>query len=369
MSIFSKAYKRAKKSWDRSDAGKAGGAAVKTVQKTAEQIKAEAQSRFQKAYDSLSSEGKKAYDTAHATAMANIKKIREDIKRSDFATGVDMFKKGVSKKVELAKDTVKRSDLGSGAVEKSVKRSDWGRASRRFNRGAQGTYRGMTNSIYQAGRQATKARESAARSFNNRYQALRRSAQRRYESIGRQARATRDHVGKQLSTSTARNFSLKRSIRGTASGASQMYRRSDAGRTMRYLGRRTGYTGSDFDRGMRKVEREGANVVNQVTDTIDSPGKVIMSNIKKADQYVKDRLGVNVPTSQELLAKGVQAVGDSLNKKGKSSASGSTNIGGPGGGRTIGQGGMEGLQGGAELAASQRSRTRQNKRKLRIARV
>ena len=356
MSIFSKAYKRAKKSWDRSDAGKAGGAAVKTVQKTAEQIKAEADARFKKAYDSLSSEGKKAYDTAHATAMANIKKIRESIKRSDFATGVDMFKKGVSKKVELAKDTVKRSDLGSGAVEKSVKRSDWGRASRRFNRGAQGTYRGMTNSIYQAGRQATKAKESFGRAMYNRYRAM-----------SRQARAARDHVGKQLSSDTVRNFSLKRSIRGTASGASQMYRRSDAGRTMRYLGRRTGYTGSDFDRGMRKVEREGANVVNQVTDTIDSPGKVIMSNIKKADQYVKDRLGVNVPTSQELLNKGIQAVGDSLRPKGKPSVS--TNIGGPGGGQTIGQGSMEGLQGGGQLAASQRSRTRQNKRKLRIARA
>ena len=367
MSIFSryvkKQYKKAKKHWDRSDLGKAGGKVVKSAAEIAEANK----KAFGQAYSALSDSQKSVYDNA----ISAINKIGEDARKGDFGKGITQLKEGVSKKVELAKETVKRSDLGSGAAEKAVKRSDWGKMSNRFNRGARGTYRGMTNTIYQSGKRAERARASAARSFNNRYQALRASAQRRYESIGRQARAARDHAGKQLSTSTLRNFSLKRSIRGTASGASEMYRRGDFGKTMRYLGKRTGYTGSDFDKTMQKAEKEGANIVNQTVDFIDSPGKVILSNVKKADQYIKDRLGINIPTSQELLTKGILAVGKSLQPKGtpKGGPSSSTNIGGPGGGRTIGQGNLEGLQGGGQLSASKRSRTRQNKRNLRIARA
>ena len=42
---------------------------------------------------------------------------------------------------------------------------------------------------------------------------------------------------------------------------------------------------------------------------------------------------------------------------------------GPGGGQTMGQGNTEGLKGGAQMAEANRSRIRQNKRKLRIARA
>ena len=123
---------------------------------------------------------------------------------------------------------------------------------------------------------------------------------------------------------------------------------------------------------MQKAEKEGANIVNQTLDFVDSPGEVILSNVKKADQYIKRQMGVNVPTSQELLTQGILAVGKSLQPKKKTPKGGpssSTNIGGPGGGRTIGQGNLEGLQGGGQLSESKRSRIRQNKRNLRIARA
>ena len=123
---------------------------------------------------------------------------------------------------------------------------------------------------------------------------------------------------------------------------------------------------------MQKVEKEGANIANQTLDFVDSPGKVILSNVKKADQYIKRQLGVNVPSSQDILAQGVVSVGKLLQKKPtetKAGPGGAVTIGGGrglGSGKKLGSGQVQGLRGGANLDTS-RARVRQNKRKLRIS--
>ena len=247
-----------------SDLDKAG----QKIEKTAAEIAATKKKAFNKAYSSLSAAQKKTYDDA----ISGINKIKEDVKRGDLGKGVTQLKEGVSKKIELAKETVKRSDLGSGAIESSVKRSDFGRLSNAWNR---------------LGKDASKARTDAYRNYQKQRASFNQSMRNRYRALARQARAGRDHLGKQLSISTLRNFSLKRSIRGTASGASEMYRRGDFGKTMRYLGKRTGYTGSDLDKTMQKVEKEGANVVNQTLDFVDSPAKVIQAAGDRASNFVE----------------------------------------------------------------------------------
>jgi len=262
MSILSSYYKKAKKAYDRSDIGKTGGKIVKT----AEQIAKDKKKAFNKAYSSLSTTQKKTYDDL----ILKIKNIGKDAKNFDFSKS-DLGK-GINKKIELAKDTVKRSDLGSGAVEKSLKRSDFGRVSNAWNR---------------LGRDASKTRTDAYRRYQRQRASLNRSMRNRYRALARQGNQARNQIGKQLSTNTLRNFSLRRAYRGTVKGASDAYRRSDLGKSMRYLGKRTGYTGSDFDKGLQKVEKEGSNVVNQTVDFVSNPSKVINETVNKIKNVVK----------------------------------------------------------------------------------
>ena len=160
------------------------------------------------------------------------------------------------------------------------------------------------------------------------------------------------------------DFSLKNAVTGTVSGASETFKKSDAGKVTKKIAKETGYTGSDFDKAVQKVEKEGANIVNQTLDFVDSPGKVVLSNIEKTDQYIKDRLGINTPTSKELLAQGVQQIGKSLQKKKQKGSTSSSS--GPGQFATIGSGSQEGMRSSATMMSG-RQRAKQNKRALRIA--
>ena len=146
------------------------------------------------------------------------------------------------------------------------------------------------------------------------------------------------------------DVSLKNAIQGTASGASETFKKSDVGKITKKIAKETGYTGSDFDKSMQKVEKEGANVVSQGLDVIDQPGKYVAGKWEEFKQYAADRFGY-------------------APKEEKKSRRGKIKIATPGSDKTIGQGNIEGLKGGGSLAASERSRIRQNKRKLRIARA
>ena len=85
----------------------------------------------------------------------------------------------------------------------------------------------------------------------------------------------------------------------------------------------------------------------------------------KGGKYVKRQLGVKVPTGKEALAQGVVSVGKALQKKPTETKAGPGGAVSIGGGRGLGSGAVQGLQGGAGMDTS-RARTRQNKRKLRI---
>ena len=101
---------------------------------------------------------------------------------------------------------------------------------------------------------------------------------------------------------------------------------------------------------MQKVEREGANVINQGLDVVDQPGKYASGKWEEFKQYAAERFGY-------------------ADKDEKKTARPKSRPATPGSDETIGQGNIEGLKGGGSLAASERSRIRQNKRKLRIART
>tara|TARA_X000001388_G_scaffold9560_2_gene5857 strand:+ start:2439 stop:3230 length:792 start_codon:yes stop_codon:yes gene_type:complete len=146
------------------------------------------------------------------------------------------------------------------------------------------------------------------------------------------------------------DFSLKNAVQGTASGASETFKKSDVGKAVKTIADKSGYTGSDFDKSMQKVEKEGSNVVNQTLDVVDQPGKYVSGKLEEFKQYAADRFGY-------------------ADKDDKKTARPKSRPVTPGSDKTMGQGNIEGLKGGGSLAASERSRIRQNKRKLRIARA
>ena len=107
-----------------------------------------------------------------------------------------------------------------------------------------------------------------------------------------------------------------------------MYRRGDFGKTMRYLGKRTGYTGSDFDKTMQKAEKETANVINQTLDVVDQPGKYVAGKLEEFKQYAAERLGYHKPDKEKTT-------------RPRSTSEATT---GPGSAKTMGQGNIEGLK-------------------------
>ena len=102
----------------------------------------------------------------------------------------------------------------------------------------------------------------------------------------------------------------------------------------------------------QKIEREGANVINQGLDVLDQPGKYASGKWEEFKQYAGDRFGWHPEKDDD---------------RPRSSSNKSTT--GPGSAKTMGQGNIEGLKGGGSLASSNRARIRQNKRKLRIAKA
>ena len=161
------------------------------------------------------------------------------------------------------------------------------------------------------------------------------------------------------------DFSLKKAVTGTVSGASETFKKSDAGKVVKKIAKETGYTGSDADKALQKTEKEVGNIGKQALDVVNNPGKAVLDLADKGGKYVKRQLGVKVPTGKELLAKGVASVGQALQKKPTETKAGPGGAVSIGGGKGLGSGAVQGLQGGAGMDTS-RGRTRQNKRKLRI---
>lgn len=175
--------------------------------------------------------------------------------------------------------------------------------------------------------------------------------------IGKTATKIKDEVGKgteHLKKEGQKlkegDYSLKKSIQGTASGASETLKKSDVGKTVKTIADKSGYTGSDLDKSMQKVESEGSNIANQTLDVVDQPGKYVSGKLEEFKQYAAERFGY-------------------ADKDEKKTARPTSRPPTPGSDKTMGQGNIEGLKGGGSLAASERSRIRQNKRKLRIART
>ncbi len=174
-------------------------------------------------------------------------------------------------------------------------------------------------------------------------------------------------------------------------------------KAQKYIADRTGYTGSDAEKAVNTVSQtvsdvgetaekaskkavsEASNIASNAIETAKKSAAGALEDIKRGasgtiagaeetfkrsdigrkaaefQQYVMDRAGVKDPRDQmqQVLDKTTEAVRNKVKQQKPKQ--------GPGGGQTIGQGGVEGLKGGAQMSQGQRSRIRQNKRKLRIA--
>ena len=175
-----------------------------------------------------------------------------------------------------------------------------------------------------------------------------KTATKIHEEIGKGT----EHLKKEGQKLKEGDFSLKKAVQGTASGAEDTFKKSDVGKTVKTIADKSGYTGSDLDKSFQKIEREGANVINQGLDVLDQPGKYLSDKWEEFKQYAGDRFGWHPKKDDD---------------RPRSSSDKSTT--GPGRAKTMGQGNIEGLKGGGSLASSNRARIRQNKRKLRIARA
>ena len=96
-----------------------------------------------------------------------------------------------------------------------------------------------------------------------------------------------NNAANELTKLSKGDFSLKKAVQGTVSGASKTIKESDVGKGVKIIADKSGYTGSDFDKGLQKVEKETSNVANQTLDLIDSPAKVVNKAIDKIKKVVK----------------------------------------------------------------------------------
>lgn len=186
--------------------------------------------------------------------------------------------------------------------------------------------------------------------FGNFTNTVKEGANKAVENIKKEGNKAVTQIKSEAGKLAEGDFSLKNAVTGTASGASETFKKSDVGKAVKTIADKSGYTGSDFDKSMQKVEKEGANVVNQTLDVVDQPGKYVAGKVEEFKQYAAERFGY-------------------AKKDDKKTARPKSRPATPGSDKTMGQGNIEGLKGGGSLAASERSRTRQNKRKLRIARA
>ena len=131
----------------------------------------------------------------------------------------------------------------------------------------------------------------------------------------------------------------------------------------------SGYTGSDLDKGGQKIADTGSQVVEK---TKEEGAKIAEGdvNIKRAvsgtmagaeETFKRSDIGRKGAEFQDYLKERF-GMGDKDEEKKRARPQSQ----GPGEQQTVGQGGVEGLKGGGQMSAGQRSRTRQNKRKLRI---
>ena len=184
-------------------------------------------------------------------------------------------------------------------------------------------------------------------------------------NVGNQATQAIEKVKEEGGKLASGDFDLKKAVTGTVSGASETFKKSDAGKGVKKLAKITGYTGSDADKALQKTEKEVGNVGKQALDVVSNPGKAVLDLADKGGKYVKRQLGVKVPTGKDILAQGVVSVGKALQKKPTETKAGPGGAVSIGGGRGLGTGAVQGLKGGAGMDTS-RARAKQNKRKLRI---
>ena len=246
---------------------------------------------------------------------------------------------------------------GGGDVKKAVKKvatatgytgSDLDKAGQSIEKGVTGGVKKVAKTAENVYKDSGKV-DYAAR-FGMVTNTVTEGASKAVENIKKEGNKAVTQIKSEAGKLAKGDFSLKKAVQGTASGASETFKKSDVGKAVKTIADKSGYTGSDFDKSMQKVEREGANVVNQALDVVDQPGKYASGKWEEFKQYAAERFGY-------------------ADKDEKKTARPKSRPATPGSEKTMGQGNIEGLKGGGSLAASERSRIRQNKRKLRIART
>ena len=201
--------------------------------------------------------------------------------------------------------------------------------------------------------------------FGNFTNTVKEGASKAVENIKKEGNKAVTQIKTEAGKLAKGDFSLQNAVTGTVSGASETFKKSDAGKVVKKIADQSGYTGSDADKALQKTEKEVGNIGKQALDVVNNPGKAVLDLADKGGKYVKRQLGVKVPTGKEALAQGVVSVGKALQKKPTETKAGPGGAVSIGGGKGLGSGAVQGLQGGAGMDTS-RARARQNKRKLRI---
>lgn len=141
-----------------------------------------------------------------------------------------------------------------------------------------------------------------------------------FDQFGRRIKKQGTNVTEKIKTEAGKlgkgDFSLKKAVQGTASGAESTIKKSDLGKVVEKVADQSGYTGSDADTGLQKIEKETSNVVNQTLDAVDSPVKVVNKAIDKAKNFgaetaeeVKDAFGAYETAGKNIETTGQNIVG------------------------------------------------------------
>ena len=91
-------------------------------------------------------------------------------------------------------------------------------------------------------------------------------------------------------------------------------KRSDLGKAVSTIADKSGFTGSDADKALQKIEKESKNIVNQTSDFVKNPSGVVNAAIDRAKNFGKDTAGEiqAVGKAYETAGKNIETTGQNI---------------------------------------------------------
>ena len=234
-------------------------------------------------------------------------------------TGSDLDKAGqatekaITGGVKKAEETVKTiTSIKPPPVQVKIPTEGFDEFGRRIKKGASSTIESVKKDVSSGIKKIEKAVSTSDLGKSD----IGKATSAGIENVKKEGTKATNQIKQEANKLAKGDFSLKKAVQGTASGAAETFKKSDVGKVVKKIAKETGYTGSDLDKGFQKIEKEASNVVNQTLDFIDSPEKVIKKGVKRASDFVETVKG-DLTDTANAYSKSLQSIGEAGENIGK----------------------------------------------------